>query len=65
MQSCRKDHLAVVAALRLAAVAIEIRSEDMAVADVLEPLQTLLLQMVFGDECHGVSLKNLPGPAAG
>jgi hypothetical protein len=31
----------------------------MAVADVLEPLQTLLLQMVFCDECHHLRLENL------
>ena len=39
--------------------AIEIGGEDMAVADVLEPLQTLLLKMVFCDECHHLRLGNL------
>jgi hypothetical protein len=37
----------------------------MAIADVLEPLQTLLLQMVFCDECHEVRLKNLPVAGTG
>ena len=64
-QSGRADHLALVDAFRCGAVAIELGGEDVAVADVLEPLQILLLQVVFGDACHGVRLKTLPGPAAG
>ena len=39
--------------------AIEIGGEDIAVADVLEPLQTLLLQMVLCDEFHQLRLGNL------
>lgn len=34
----------------------------MGVAQFLEPRKALLLEMVFCDECHGVRLKNLPGP---
>jgi hypothetical protein len=41
------------------------RSKGIGVSQILEPLKALLLQMVFGDQCHGISLKNLPMAGTG
>ena len=48
-QAGREDHLAEVAALGGAGVAVELGGEDVGVTDVLEPLKALLLQMVLPD----------------
>ncbi len=64
-QTPREDHLPEVGAFGGGAVAVELGGEDVGVAEFLEPGKALLLQMVFGDACHRLRLKNLPGAGTG